>query len=131
MSTSPVAVWSEDSGHGDTTPQSVSLGSPQVSRNATSYLGYTHFGVDTLGADLLPIMGDPVHAPGSQGFTAPLASGVYTFLAQQLGEDSLYQFDFEVTPVPAPSGLLVAGLSALAISCRRCRRTPVHQPYLT
>jgi hypothetical protein len=91
--------------------------------DATSYLGYTHFGVDTLGADLLPIMGDPVHAPGSQGFTPPLPSGVYTFLAQQLGEDCLYQFDFEVTPVPAPAGLWVVGLSAIALS-RRTRRYP-------
>jgi hypothetical protein len=81
-----------------------------------SYLGYTHFGTDTLGEDLFPLMDN---AQGAQGFTPPLPSGVYTFLAQQLGDDCLYQFDFEVTAVPAPAGLFVAGLGAVLIAGRR------------
>ena len=87
-----------------------------------SYLGYSHFGRDTLGMDLLPLMGDTTHAPGSQGFVPPLPSGVYTLLAQQLGEDCLYQFDFEVTAVPGPGSLIVAGAAVgVGVSARRRR----------
>jgi len=86
--------------------------------DTASYLGYSHYGADLLGADLLPLMGA---ASGAQGFTPPLASGVYTFLSQQLGEDSLYRFDFEVTAVPGP-GVMALGLLAAGAARSRRRR---------
>ncbi len=86
-----------------------------------SYMGYTHFGPDLIGEDLLALMSDPANDPGAQGFTPPLASGVYTFFVQQLGQDSLYQFDFEVTAVPGPGGWAGMGVLGLAVGIRRKR----------
>jgi hypothetical protein len=74
---------------------------------ASSYLGYAHFGTgatngasgptNLVGANLLPIMGNTSLASGSKGFQAPLPSGDYTFLIQQLGSSTSYQFDFNTT----------------------------------
>lgn len=76
-----------------------------------SYLGYAHFGTSAtngnlppanlVGADLLPLMGDTGIAFGSQGFTPPLPAGDYTFLIQQLGASTTYQFDFNTSVAPA------------------------------
>lgn len=85
-----------------------------------SYLGYSHYGPELIGQDLLPLM---AAASGAQGFTPPLASGVYTFLSQQLGEDSLYQFDFVVTAVPGPGALGFAALVGVRVARRRNRRS--------
>jgi uncharacterized repeat protein (TIGR01451 family) len=75
--------------------------------NPASYLGYVHYGTgatngtlpptNLVGSDLLPLMGDTSLASGSQGFTPPLGSGDYTFLIQQLGATTNYQFDFVTT----------------------------------
>jgi hypothetical protein len=84
-----------------------------------AYLGYAHYGTaatngalppaNLIGADLLPLMGDNTIAFGSQGFSGPLPSGTYTFLIQQLGALTAYQFDYLIAPVPEPSsGLLLA-----------------------
>lgn len=89
--------------------------------SADSYLGYTHFGHDLVGQDLLAVMADPLVAEGAQGYTPPLGSGRYTFLVQQFDEDTLYQFDFEVTPVPAPATLGV-GMGAAWAAGRHRRR---------
>jgi hypothetical protein len=99
----------------------------------SSYLGYSHYGtgvsnngqptVNLVGDDLLPIMGNNVvDAPGSTGFTPPLPSGSYTFLIQQLGATTNYQFDFDVTSVPEPGtiGLAVGG-SVIGLLRRRRR----------
>lgn len=85
------------------------VGSPFT---AGSYLGYAHFGTgatngtlpptNLVGADLLPIMGSSSTAPGAQGFTPPLAAGDYTFLIQQLGAITTYQFDYDTSAVPTP-----------------------------
>jgi hypothetical protein len=98
-----------------------------------SYLGYSHFGTgatngalpptNLIGVDLLPLMGDNVNiSAGSAGFTPPLPSGTYTFLIQQLGASTAYQFDYGVTAVPEPTsiGLLVGG--AMLALRRRTRR---------
>ncbi len=93
--------------------------------SASSWLGYTHFGtgaangslgpVNLVGADLLPIMGNNVvDSPGSQGFTPPLNAGTYTFLIQQLGASTAYEFDFDVTAVPEPSTFAILAVGALA-----------------
>ncbi|HLX70562.1 MAG TPA: CRISPR-associated protein Cas5 [Verrucomicrobiae bacterium] len=89
----------------------------------SSYLGYSHFGTgaangalaptNLVGADILSIMGNNVvDSPGSQGFTPPLSQGTYTFLIQQLGASTTYEFDFGVTAVPEPSPSALAGLAA-------------------
>jgi hypothetical protein len=102
--------------------------------SAGSYLGYTHFGTgaangslgptNLVGADLLPIMGNNlVDSPGSQGFTPPLSAGTYTFLIQQLGANTSYQFDFGVTIVPEPSSTtLVCLASAICLALAVIRR---------
>jgi len=100
----------------------------------SSYLGYAHYGTgatngslpptNLVGDDLLPIMANPSDAAGAQGFTPPLSSGSYTFLIQQLGATTNYQFDFDVSAVPEPSmlGLLgVAGITLLPMTRRFAR----------
>jgi hypothetical protein len=87
------------------------VGDPGVAGN---YLGYTHFGMSTVGTDLLPSMGN---APGAQGFTPPLAEGSYTFVIQQLGANTAYQFDYTVTPIPEPSSVLIVAALAGAAAC--------------
>ena len=42
-------------------------------------------------------MAIPPSAAGATGFTPPLGVGTYTFLIQQLGASTAYQFDFNVT----------------------------------
>jgi hypothetical protein len=90
--------------------------------SASSYLGYTHFGTgaangslaptNLVGADLLPIMGNNVvDSPGSHGFTPPLGSGTYTFLIQQLGASTAYEFDYDVTVVPEPAPAVLAAFA--------------------
>jgi hypothetical protein len=92
--------------------------------DATAYLGYVHFGTgatnngpptNVVGTNLLPLMGNNTIATGSQGFTPPLASGTYTFLIQQLGSPTAYQFDFIVVPEPATCGLLALGGALVAM----------------
>jgi hypothetical protein len=109
------------------------VGSPFV---AGSYLGYVHYGTgatngalpptNLVGTNLLPLMGDNVTiSPGSLGFTAPLAAGNYTFLFQQLGAATAYQFDFNVSAVPEPTTLqLLLIVGGLLLAIRRARRTP-------
>jgi hypothetical protein len=86
-----------------------------------SYLGYAHFGTaagngslpvaNLVGVDILPIMANPLADPGSLGFTDPLQAGSYAFLIQQLGATTSYEFDYDVTAVPEPSTLALAGLA--------------------
>jgi len=103
------------------------------SQTAAPYLGYTHFGTgaqngalaptNLVGVNLLPLMGDKnTISLGSQGFTPPLGAGTYTFLLQQLGASTSYQFDFTLTAVPEPgtAGIL-AGAAVLLLRRRRAR----------
>lgn len=86
-----------------------------------SYHGYSHFGTaaqnnvsppaNLVGVDLLPIMADPNQAPGATGFTVPLGAGDYTFLIQQLGANTAYEFDFTITAIPEPSVLALLPLA--------------------
>ncbi|HZZ29119.1 MAG TPA: PEP-CTERM sorting domain-containing protein [Pirellulales bacterium] len=105
-------------------------GNPQTAPSA--YEGYTHFGtaaqngvlaaVNLVGQDLLPVMANPADAPGSQGFTPPLAAGTYTFLVQQSGASTSYEFDFGVTAVPEPASLGLMGLAGAALLAVAFRR---------
>jgi hypothetical protein len=114
--------------------------------SAGSYAGYAHFGtgaqngsganapnggaaLSTVGVDLFSPLYMPNRqaggtAAGSTGFTPPLLPGTYTFLIQQQGTVTGYEFDMNVTSVPEPGTLCLAvfgGLSLLAIA----RRTPL------
>jgi hypothetical protein len=129
LSSVTLAAYTSSDGQGFTGVQSGSsfVGSPFV---ASSYLGYAHygtaadngsqFGQNLIGVNILPIMGDNTIATGSQGFTPPLGAGTYTFLIQQLGAATSYQFDYAVTPVPEPaSQAAVAGIVCAAFFLKR------------
>ncbi len=102
------------------------------SNSAGSYLGYAHFGTgatnpstptNLIGADLLPIMAT---APSAQDFTAPLNSGSYSFLIQQLGAPTSYEFDYVLTAAAAPEPtslalVSLAGVVGLAVLLVRRR----------
>jgi hypothetical protein len=105
--------------------------------DAANYAGYAHFGTaaqnpdgnptssSTVGVNLLPLMADPSFAPGTTGFTPPLAAGTYTFLIQQ-GDDETtgYRFNMTVRPVQAPesgSSLFFLSMGSLAILALRRR----------
>ena len=104
------------------------VGNPETTPSA--YLGYAHYGtaasngaagtLNLVGDNLLPIMGNTADASGSQGFTPPLAAGTYTFLIQQTGATTNYEFDFGVSPVPEPGSLCLIGLAG-AMTMRRRR----------
>jgi hypothetical protein len=90
--------------------------------SAGSYAGYAHFGTgatnpstptSTVGVDLLPLMANPSVAAGATGFTPPLIAGTYTFLIQQLGASTNYEFDINVSAVPEPGSLSLLGLGGL------------------
>jgi hypothetical protein len=96
----------------------------------SSYLGYAHYGTgatnpstptNLVGDDMLPLMGNNTTvSPGSAGFTPPLQAGSYTFLIQQLGATTNYQFDFDVSTVPEPTtGALLLGLASIFGFSRR------------
>jgi hypothetical protein len=98
---------------------------------AGSYAGYAHFGTgatnngpaaSTVGVDLLPLMANPAVAPGATGFTPPLGAGTYTFLIQQLGASTSYEFDAKVVPEPESVCLPAGGLLALAPMAWKRRR---------
>jgi hypothetical protein len=110
------------------------VGSPFL---ATSYAGFAHFGsnatgngagaaANTVGQNLLPApyMADPsVVAQGATGFSPPLGPGNYTFLIQQLGAATSYEFDVTVVPEPGSLCLMtVGGLLLVAPVVRKIRR---------
>ncbi len=91
-------------------------------------LGWKHYSKHDVGQDILPKMGDAV-ATGSQGFSAPLGPGSYTFWVQETSTGPVdYRFDFittAVTAVPetASSALFLTGLFAIGLHLRRRRDT--------
>jgi hypothetical protein len=99
-------------------------GSPFV---AGSYAGFVHFGtaarngglpMNLVGQDLIPLMADNSPggtASGATGFTPPLGAGTYTFLIQQQGVSTAYQFDYDVTPVPEPGVFALAALGVTSL----------------
>jgi hypothetical protein len=102
-----------------------------------AYRGYAHFGTfasngslpvaNTVGTDMFDIMTNPnAYFPGQepQGFTQPLGAGSYTFLIQQLGSATGYEFNFQVAVVPEPSSLALAGVAGLIGFAQARRRRP-------
>jgi hypothetical protein len=96
---------------------------------ASAYEGYAHYGTNStngslppanlVGVNILPIMANPSADPGATGFTPPVASGTYTFLIQQLGATTNFQFDYDVTPVPEPASVAVLGMGVCGLCLRR------------
>jgi hypothetical protein len=74
---------------------------PPTGTNVANLLGWTHFGpgVDTVGQDILPLLGA---GAGSIGFTGPLTGSDYTFwLNQTNATPQSYRLDFVATPEPS------------------------------
>jgi hypothetical protein len=89
---------------------------------AAGLLGWIHYGIPTLGTDLLPTMG--TNGFGADGFTPPLGAGDYSFWIQDTTEGTFaYRFDLvvEAVPVPASFGMVLLGVGAMALA-RRWRR---------
>jgi hypothetical protein len=89
-------------------------------------LGWVHMTPALIGTDLFPVMaGQTVPAP-VMGFTAPLPSGDYSFWIQDTGGNAAtYALTFNVSAIPEPSSLSLAGLAvllALPYACRRGRQ---------
>jgi hypothetical protein len=69
-----------------------------ASPNVANLLGHAHFGIVSLGLDILPVIGT---GPGAQMFTPPLAAGDYTFWIQETGTDLVdFSITFEVEAAP-------------------------------
>jgi hypothetical protein len=82
----------------------------QASLNINNMLGFGHFGPENV--DLFSLIG-----------VAPLTGPTYTFWIQQTGNETSYQIDFIVTPVPEPATWLLLGMTVLAgASTRRIWR---------
>ncbi len=77
---------------------------------AQALLGFTHYGPDLVGIDLLPLL-----APS---FPSGLQTGTYSIWIQETGGPVQYGLDFGVTqvssvPLPAAAVLLLSGLMGL------------------
>lgn len=88
--------------------------------SAAGLLGWTLFGPDEIGTDILGAMSLP--ANGSSGFEIPLPEGSYALWIQETGVASVsYALEFSVVAVPeAPTAaMLLGGLALLAGALRR------------
>lgn len=103
--------------------------------SANSYGGFAHYGsnatgngpgaqANTVGQDLFTAPYFPFAATqGAAPFSAPLGPGDYTFLIQQLGASTNYEFDVTVVPEPAALCLMtLGGLMLLAPAASKLRR---------
>ena len=93
---------------------------PPEGFSAEGLLGWTLFGIDQEGSDILEIMSIP--ALGSSGFTIPLPAGDYSVWIQETGVGSaVYKLDFMVAEVPeAPTALaMLGGLALLGAALRK------------
>ena len=97
---------------------------PPVGADSTHLLGYVHFGVPTVGTEIIDNLATSYTLPQPAiGFTAPLTAGPYTFWVQQTGAAAAYSVDFVLTSVPEPAtwALLLPSVLGLAAARRRRR----------
>ncbi|MFO0829537.1 MAG: hypothetical protein U0572_15470 [Phycisphaerales bacterium] len=75
-------------------------------------LGWMHYGSADEGHDVLPAIGQ---GNGAIGFRGPLPTGTYTLWLMELdgARPHDYSFEFVVTPIPAPAGVLALGFATL------------------
>lgn len=67
---------------------------PPVGGSPEDLLGWTHYGTDDEGTDILPAMGT---GAGAKGFVPPLPAGTYSFWVQELASCACkYRFTFRV-----------------------------------
>jgi hypothetical protein len=94
-----------------------------LAANATGLLGWYHYGEDTIGVNILPLMG--TSGLGSTGFTGPLPSGTYSFWVQEASVGSV-QYGLEFTEAPEPSTwtMMLTGMTLLVGTARRARSGP-------
>lgn len=80
---------------------------------AEAMLGYTHYGNDVIGLDLLSLI--------TPNPNLALFAGTYSVWVQETGGPASYGFDFEVQPVPLPGAalLLFSGLAGLGVLRRK------------
>ncbi|MEC5386749.1 FxDxF family PEP-CTERM protein [Uliginosibacterium sp. H3] len=95
---------------------------PQLTVSTTgagveNLLGFTHYGNDLIGTDLLPTM--------AIKFAGALPSGVYSIWVQETGGPASYGLDLNISAVPEPAGcaMLLAGLGLLGLARRSGTRT--------
>lgn len=68
---------------------------PPVGGDPSDLLGWTHYGTDDEGTDILPAIGQ---GDGAQGFVPPLGPGTYSFWVQETATCKCqYRFTFQVT----------------------------------
>ena len=68
---------------------------PPVGGSPEDLLGWTHYGTDDEGTDILPAIGQ---GTGAKGFVPPLGPGNYSFWVQETATcDCQYRFTFHVT----------------------------------
>jgi hypothetical protein len=91
---------------------------PHDTANPANLLGWTLWGTDHIGTDILPAIGT---GPGSPGFVPPLTGDHYTFWIQQTGDLTAYTLDFQAVPEPTTLAALGLGAAALLRKRRRSR----------
>jgi PEP-CTERM motif len=95
---------------------------PPTASDATGLLGYTLYGIDDRGTDILDDLSVP--DSGSSGFTRPLPPGSYTVWFQELTTGNFpYSFDVQLAAVPEPTSaaLMLLGVAGL-VAARRARQ---------
>lgn len=83
----------------------------QVTNGGADLLGFAHYGPETVGTDILPLL-----LPSS---LQSLSSGHYAVWVQETGGTVTYSFDFVLSAVPEPASGALLGLGALALAFRR------------
>lgn len=94
---------------------------PYTTSDASTLLGWHHFGSSDVGTDILPSMSG---GAGAQGFIPPLGAGSYTFWIMELDQafSHSYGFDFRVAAVPEPSTWAISGTGLAVLGAMLGRR---------
>ena len=92
--------------------------------DAAGLLGWTHFGADDIGTDILDDMS--VASAGSTGFSVPLGPGTYSIWLQEISPGGAVPFrlNFVINEVPEPATwmMMLLGFGGVGFAMRRNRR---------